>query len=56
MTPNPFFVSPGEVVCTVVIIMIRHGLSGLPVVRDKKIVGIVTKSDIVNVSATKGKF
>ncbi|MDH3312051.1 MAG: CBS domain-containing protein [Nitrosopumilus sp.] len=56
MTPNPFFVSPDDVVYTAAIIMIRHGISGLPVVRGKKIVGIVTKSDIVNVIAAKGKL
>ena len=55
MTPNPFFVSPDDVVYTAAIIMIRHGISGLPVVRGKKIIGIVTKSDIVNVIASKGK-
>ncbi len=56
MTSNPFFVSPNDVVYTAAIIMIRHGISGLPVVRGKKIVGIVTKSDIVNVIASKGKL
>ncbi|WP_246282141.1 CBS domain-containing protein [Nitrosopumilus ureiphilus] len=56
MTPNPFFVSPDDVVYTAAIIMIRHGISGLPVVRGKKIIGIVTKSDIVNVIAAKGKL
>jgi len=56
MTSNPFFVSPDDVVYTAAIIMIRHGISGLPVIRGKKIVGIVTKSDIVNVIAAKGKL
>lgn len=35
--------------------MIRHGISGLQVVRGKKLVGIITKTDIVNVIASKGK-
>ena len=56
MTSNPFFVSPDDVVYTAAIIMIRHRISGLPVVRGKKIIGIVTKSDIVNVIASKGKL
>ncbi len=56
MTSNPFFVSPNDVVYTAAIIMIRHGISGLPVVRGKKIVGIVTKSDIVKIIASKGKL
>jgi CBS domain-containing protein len=35
--------------------MIRHGISGLPVIRGKKMVGIITKTDIVNIIASKGK-
>jgi len=56
MTSNPFFIFSDDVVYTAAIMMIRHGISGLPVVRGKKIIGIVTKSDIVNVIASKGKF
>ncbi|MFQ5497300.1 MAG: CBS domain-containing protein [Nitrosopumilus sp.] len=56
MTKNPHFVSPNDVVYTAAIIMIRHGISGLPVIKGKKLVGIITKSDIVNVLASKGKI
>jgi CBS domain-containing protein len=56
MTKEPFSVSPSDVVYGAAILMIRHGISGLPVVQDKKLVGIVTKSDIVNVIASKGKI
>ena len=56
MTKNPYFVSPSDVVYTAAIIMIRHGISGLPVVKGKRLVGIITKSDIVNVIASKGKI
>lgn len=55
MTKNPFFVSKDDVVYTAAIIMIRHGISGLPVVHGKELVGIITKTDIVNVIASKGK-
>jgi len=55
MTKEPFFVSPNDVVYTAAILMIRHGISGLPVVQNKKLVGIVTKTDIVNVIASRGK-
>lgn len=55
MTKEPFVVSPDDVVYTAAIIMIRHGISGLPVVRGKKLVGIITKSDIVDVIASRGK-
>lgn len=56
MTKNPFYVEADDVVYTAAILMIRHGISGLPVVKNKKLVGIVTKSDIVNVLAKKGKI
>lgn len=55
MTKEPFFVAPNDVVYTAAILMIRHGISGLPVVQGKKLVGIVTKTDIVNVIASQGK-
>ena len=56
MTKEPFFVSPNDVVYTAAILMIRHGISGLPVVRGKKLVGIITKSDIVSVLSYRGKI
>jgi CBS domain-containing protein len=56
MTKDPFVVSSNDVVYTAAIMMIRHGISGLPVIRGKKLVGIITKSDIVNIIALKGKI
>ncbi|MDH3695772.1 MAG: CBS domain-containing protein [Nitrosopumilus sp.] len=56
MTKDPFVVSSNDVVYTAAIMMIRHGISGLPVIRDKKLVGIITKSDIVNIIASKGRI
>ncbi len=56
MTKNPFSVSPDDVVYMAAILMIRHGISGIPVIQDKKLIGIVTKSDIVNVIADHGKI
>ena len=46
MTPDPFSVKPGEVVKTIAGMMVTHDISGLPVIEDHKIVGIVTKSDL----------
>ena len=46
MTPDPFSVQPDEVVKTIAGLMVTHDISGLPVIEDLKIVGIVTKSDI----------
>lgn len=51
MTKTPIIVSLNDTVYTAAMLMIRHGISGLPVVRDKKLVGIITKSDITNLLA-----
>lgn len=56
MTRSPLYVSSDDVVYTAAIIMIRHGISGLPVMRGKNLIGIITKSDIVDVIANKGKI
>src|SRR5574338_384944 len=47
MTTNPVTVDANEDVSVAVLIMIRNGVSGLPAVRNGKLVGILTKSDIV---------
>ena len=47
MTPNPITVKDDEDVGVAVLLMIRNGISGLPVVKNSKLVGIVTKADIV---------
>lgn len=53
MTKNPFVVYPDDVVYTAAILMIRHNISGIPVIKNKKLVGIITKTDIVNLLAEK---
>ncbi len=52
MTPNPVTVGPHEDVSVAVLIMIRNGISGLPVVRRSLLCGILTKSDIVRAIAS----
>lgn len=47
MTSNPVTVNVTDDVSNVTLLMIRNGISGLPVVRGKLLVGIVTKTDIV---------
>lgn len=56
MTAEPYNVEPSDAVYTAAIIMIRHGISGIPVTKKGKLVGLVTKTDIVNVLAKKGKL
>lgn len=51
MTPNPITVDVSEDVSVAALLMIRNGISGLPVVRQSKLAGIVTKSDIVRTIA-----
>jgi CBS domain-containing protein len=52
MTPNPITVEANEDVSTTVLIMIRNGISGLPVTRKSILCGILTKSDIVKAIAS----
>lgn len=52
MTSNPITVDVTEDVSTASLLMIRHGISGLPVVRGKLLTGIITKTDIVRAIAS----
>jgi CBS domain-containing protein len=47
MTSNPITANLADDVSTVSLLMIRHGISGLPIIRGKLSVGIITKTDIV---------
>ena len=51
MSSNPITVEADEDVGVVVLLMIRNRISGLPVVKKSKLVGIITKSDIVRAIA-----
>jgi len=51
MTPNPITVEADEDVKQAIVLMIKHNISGLPVIKKSKLVGIITKSDIVSVLA-----
>ena len=51
MTSNPIIVEHNEDVSSAVLIMIRNGISGLPVIKKKVLCGIITKSDIVKAVA-----
>ena len=52
MTPNPVVVESTDDVTNVALLMIRHGISGLPVVKNALLVGIITKTDIVKAIAS----
>ncbi|MGI9565606.1 MAG: CBS domain-containing protein [Nitrosopumilus sp.] len=48
MTPNPVTIQSEEEVKVAILLMIKHNISGLPVVKKSKLMGVITKSDIVN--------
>ncbi len=51
MTTNPITIEDSEDVKIAITRMIKYNISGLPVVKNMKLVGIITKSDIVNILA-----
>lgn len=51
MSSNPITIEADEDVGIAVLLMIRNRISGLPVVKKSKLVGIITKTDIVNAIA-----
>lgn len=51
MTSDPITVDANDDVSVAALLMIRHDISGLPVVRKSSLVGIITKSDIVKAIA-----
>ena len=53
MSSSPVTVESNEDVGVAVMLMIRHGISGLPVVKNSKLVGIITKTDIVKAVAAQ---
>src|SRR5262249_56448857 len=48
MTESPLTISPATTVEDAVRLMLKHQISGLPVVENGKVVGIVTTSDILH--------
>lgn len=51
MSTNPITIDADDEVKKAVTLMIKHDISGLPVVKNSKLVGIITKSDIVKALA-----
>ena len=51
MTPNPITIDMEKDVKSAITLMIKHNISGLPVLKKSKLVGIITKSDIVSTLA-----
>ena len=51
MSSNPITIDADEDVGVAVLLMIRNNISGIPVVKKSKLVGIVTKTDIVKAIA-----
>ncbi len=55
MTPNPLVIKPSKTVKAAAEIMLRRKIGGLPVVEDDKLVGIITRTDLVRAYADKYK-
>ncbi len=53
MTSNPFTISPTQTIPDAQEIIKNHGIKRLPVVDNGKLVGVVSKGDIVKVSPSK---
>ncbi|MCA9813098.1 MAG: CBS domain-containing protein [Nitrosarchaeum sp.] len=51
MSSNPVTIDSEEDVGVAVLLMIRNNISGIPVVRKSKLVGIITKTDVINAIA-----
>lgn len=51
MSSNPITIDSDEDVSVAVLLMIRNNISGIPVVKKSKLVGIITKTDIVKAIA-----
>lgn len=54
MTSNPVTIDVSEDVSEAALLMIRHGISGLPVIQKSLLVGIITKTDIVKAISLDG--
>lgn len=53
MTANPFTISPDQTIPEAHEIMEKHGVKRLPVMKNGKLVGIVSKEDILRASPSK---
>lgn len=51
MTPRPLTIGSTETVFRSALLMVRHGISGLPVTHNGLLAGIITKSDLVGAMA-----
>jgi acetoin utilization protein AcuB len=53
MTTNPFTISPGQSIPEAQELIEKHGIKRLPVMKNGKLVGIVSKEDILQASPSK---
>jgi CIC family chloride channel protein len=51
MTPDPIRIEPEDTLAYVLHLLDRHNLNSLPVVKGRRLVGIITRSDIIRVEA-----
>lgn len=53
MTANPFTISPDQTIPDAHEVMIKNGIRRLPVVKDGKLVGIISKEDVIKASPSQ---
>ena len=53
MTSNPYTVSPSQTILDAQELIAKHGVKRLPVVKNNKLVGLVTNRDILRYSPSK---
>ncbi len=53
MTPQPVTVSPNASLSDVLYLLDRYGVSRLPVIEQRKLIGIITRADIIHAEADK---
>jgi CBS domain-containing protein len=46
MTPDPITISPDATIAEAARIMLEHKIGGLPVVKDSRLVGMITETDL----------
>ncbi len=56
MTPDPVIVEPTASLSNVLYLLDRYQLSRLPVLQGRKLVGIITRADIIRAEADKLNF
>lgn len=56
MVTEVFSIAPNATIAEAAKMMLKHHFSGIPVVRNDKLIGMITESDIFRLLASEGKY